>query len=95
MGKFGEINSADTHAVKFPLVPMGGLAEGPACADTGARTPIGASGIINANLLIFLLYILSILQLDKSNNVWDLFFKLIFLWFLSHIHKGLHSFSCK
>ena len=23
MGKFGEINSADTHAGKFPLVPMG------------------------------------------------------------------------
>ena len=38
--------SADTRAGKFPLVPMGGWAEGPACADTGARTPIGASGII-------------------------------------------------
>ena len=44
MGKFGEIDSADTRAGKFPLVPMGGWAEGPACADTGARTPIGASG---------------------------------------------------
>jgi hypothetical protein len=29
---------------KFPLVPMGGQAEGLACADPGARTPIGASG---------------------------------------------------
>ena len=46
MGKFGEIDSADTLAGKFPLVPMGGWAEGPACADTGARTPIGTSGII-------------------------------------------------
>ena len=45
MGKFGEINSADTRAGKFPLVSMGGWAECPACADTGARTPIGASGI--------------------------------------------------
>jgi hypothetical protein len=31
---------------KFPLVLMGGRAEGLACADPGARTPIGASGII-------------------------------------------------
>ena len=29
---------------KFSLVSMGGRAEGLACADTGARTPIGASG---------------------------------------------------
>jgi hypothetical protein len=31
---------------KFPLVSMGGRAEGLACADPGGRTPIGASGII-------------------------------------------------
>ena len=31
-------------AGKFPLVSMGGGAEGLACADPGARTPIGASG---------------------------------------------------
>ena len=35
---------ADTGAGKFPLVSMGGRAEGLACADPGARTPIGASG---------------------------------------------------
>ena len=29
---------------KFPLVSMGGRAEGFACADPGARTPIGPSG---------------------------------------------------
>ena len=29
---------------KFPLVSMGAWAEGLACADPGARTPIGASG---------------------------------------------------
>ena len=33
-------------AEKFPLVSMGGRAEGLACADPGARTPIGASGIL-------------------------------------------------
>ena len=30
---------------KIPLVSMGGRAEGPACADLQARTPIGASEI--------------------------------------------------
>ena len=40
-----ECDSADTCAGKFPLVSMGGRAEGLACADPGARTPIGASGI--------------------------------------------------
>ena len=39
-----EGDSADTGAGKFPLVLMGGRAEGLACADPGARTPIGASG---------------------------------------------------
>jgi hypothetical protein len=34
----------NTCAEKFPLVSMGGRAEGQACADPGARTPIGASG---------------------------------------------------
>ena len=35
----------DMCAEKFPLVSMGGRAEGLACADPGGRTPIGASGI--------------------------------------------------
>jgi hypothetical protein len=35
---------ADTSARKFPIVSMGGRTEGLACADPGARTPIGASG---------------------------------------------------
>ena len=39
-----EGHSADTGGGKFPLVSMGGRAEGLACADPGARTPIGASG---------------------------------------------------
>ena len=38
-------DSTDTFAVKFPPVSMGGRAEGLACADPGARTPIGARGI--------------------------------------------------
>ncbi len=45
LGEMFEGDSADTYAGKIPLVPRGGLAEGPACADTGARTPLGASGI--------------------------------------------------
>jgi hypothetical protein len=40
-----EGDSADMCAEKFPLMSMGGRAEGLACADPGARTPIGMSGI--------------------------------------------------
>jgi hypothetical protein len=35
--------------IKFPPVSMGGRAEGLACADPEARTPIGASGIFKKN----------------------------------------------
>ena len=44
--------SAETCARNIPLVPMGGGAEGPACADTGARTPIGASGIYHSDIFM-------------------------------------------
>ena len=44
-----EDDSADTSAKKIPLVSMGGWAEGLACADPGARTPIGASGNLCLN----------------------------------------------
>ena len=46
---------------KLPLVSMGGRAEGLACADPGARTPIGVSGIFFAyiNLLTLTLTLLT------------------------------------
>ena len=44
LGEMFEGDSADTCAGKFSLVSMGGRAEGLACADPGARTPIGSSG---------------------------------------------------
>ena len=44
LGEMFEGDSGDTCAGKFPLVSMGGRAEGLACADPGARTPIGTSG---------------------------------------------------
>ena len=44
LGEMFEGDSADTCAQKIPLVSMGGRAEGLACADLGARNPIGASG---------------------------------------------------
>ena len=50
-----EGDSADMCAGKFPLVFMGGQGEGLACADPGARTPIGVSG----NLFSFLLLLLA------------------------------------
>ena len=37
-------DSADMCAGKFPLMSMEARAEGLACADLGARTPIGVSG---------------------------------------------------
>ena len=49
LGVMFEGDSADMCAGKFPLVSMSGRAEGFACADRRARTPIGASG----NLLNF------------------------------------------
>ncbi len=36
--------SAEMCGGKIPLVPMGVRVEGSACADTGARTPIGTRG---------------------------------------------------
>jgi hypothetical protein len=44
LGEMVEGDSADMCAGKFPLVLMGGRAEGLACADQGARTPFSASG---------------------------------------------------
>ena len=44
LGEMFEGDSADTCVGKFPLVLMGGRAEGPACEDLVARTSIGASG---------------------------------------------------
>ena len=54
LGEMFEGYSADTGAGKFPLVPMGGRAEGLACADPGARTSIGASGIFVILLYLFM-----------------------------------------
>jgi hypothetical protein len=45
LGEMFEGDSADTLLDKFLLVSMGGQAEGLACADPEARTPIGASRI--------------------------------------------------
>ena len=55
MGEMFEGDSADTCAGKFPLVSMGGRAEGCACEDPEARTPIGASGNFK-NLLVFFFF---------------------------------------
>ena len=44
LGEMFKGDSADTWAGKFPLMLMGGRVEGLACADPGARTPIGVSG---------------------------------------------------
>ena len=53
LGEMFEGDSADKCAGKFLLVSMGGRAEGLACADPGARTPIGVSGIYTENTIFF------------------------------------------
>ena len=49
LGEMFEGDYADMCAGKYPLVLMGGRAEGLACSDPGARIPIGTSG----NLVLF------------------------------------------
>ena len=72
LGEMFEGDSADTCAGKFPLVSMGGRAEGLACADPGARTPLGASR--NFVFLIILLF----LQRGKINGGrWSIFIELM------------------
>jgi hypothetical protein len=44
LGEMFKVDSADMCAGKFLLVSMEGRVEGQACADPGARTPMGASG---------------------------------------------------
>ena len=66
LGEMFEGDSADPCAGKFPLTSMGGRAEGLLCADPGARTPIGVSGILLNNLIDFILndlyyYVLTLL----------------------------------
>ena len=43
LGEMFEGDSADMCAEKFPLVSIGGRAEGLACEDPEGMTPIGAS----------------------------------------------------
>ena len=56
LGEMFDGDSAVMCAVKFPLVSMEGQADGHACENPGARTPIGASGILGIS--IFLLFFL-------------------------------------
>ena len=77
LGEMFEGDSADTCAGKFPLVSMGGRAEGLACADPGASTPIGASGnfkrflIKNKHFAIacwVLVYLLFLYSCESANS---------------------------
>ena len=58
LGEMFEGDSADMCAGKCPLVSMGGRAEGLACADPGARTLIGASGIFLIKYLFIKLMVM-------------------------------------
>ena len=45
MGEMFEDDFANMSTKKYPLMLMGSLVGGLSCADLGARTPIGVSGI--------------------------------------------------
>ena len=51
LGEMFEGDSADTCAEICLLMSMGCRAEGLACADPEARTPIGGSGIVSLSYL--------------------------------------------
>jgi hypothetical protein len=62
----GEMFEGDVPgARKCPLVSMGGRAEGLACADQGARTPVSASG----NFIIVLSLIMTIIKINNTNTM--------------------------
>jgi hypothetical protein len=63
-GRLFEGDSAETCGGKFPLVSMGGQAEGFACADPGVRTPIGASR--NFSLLLLLLFLVPLFKTPEG-----------------------------
>ena len=66
-----EGDSADTWSGKFPLMSIGGRAEGLACADLGARTPISMSRIsfrLQQNYLSFAVVGLSLPTKSQTDN---------------------------
>ena len=63
LGEMFESDNADTCTGNFSLVSMRGQAEGLACADPDARTPIGASKKIGIILSFFFTPLL------KSHNL--------------------------
>ena len=74
LGEMIEGYSADMGAGKFPLASMGGRAEGQACADSGARTPIAA--IITVFQLVF----------DSSIHRFTLYIRFVlFIMFLIYL----------
>ena len=79
LGEMFEGDTADMCGRKFPLMSMGSRGEGLACADPGARTPIGVSGIYISFLLIvlkcFIMYHIFLYRL--SHNIYS--FKLFYI----------------
>ena len=66
---------AELCAGKFPLMSMGERAEGLACADPGARTPISLSGnfeqskgIMKGSNTLFVLFIVATTFAKKLNE---------------------------
>ena len=65
LGEMFEGDFTDMYGKQIPLMSMGCRAEGLACANPGARTPIGVSGIY---LLDKILHFIIIMQTIPKNT---------------------------
>ena len=66
LGEMFAGDSADMCTSKFPLMLMGVRAEGLACADLGARNPIGVSRILESSVGIECYILQAILLHDPA-----------------------------
>ena len=74
LGEMFEGDFADTLDDKFPLMLMGGRAEELACANPGARTTIGVSGMFSffCSLSVLVVFVRAVagLGVGKISNNW-------------------------
>ena len=91
LGVMLEGDSADTCPGKFPLMLMGGRAEGLACTNPEVRTPIGVNGIF-LNCFFWLPQASFISQ--KLNDCWKLKICIINLEWGSAQHRLCSYYIC-
>ena len=70
LGEMFEGDCADMCAGKFPLMSMGCRAEGLACADPGARTPIGVSKNVIEILIFLKIHLFIVIKVLIKLAIW-------------------------